>query len=167
MAIEPEELIEAKPKGKKRWILVGAVVLLIAAGAAYPTYRYFRNRPASSSAATKGKGAQPAKEKKAEIKALLPLDPFLVNLADKEDIRFVKATFQLGLTEPMSEEKNPAAHAAMRDAIISILTSRTSDQILSPEGKENLRQEIRKRINELAPKLKVQDVFIVDFVVQL
>jgi flagellar FliL protein len=55
----------------------------------------------------------------------------------------------------------------MRDTIISLLSSQTSAQILSPEGKNKLREEIRDRINAVAPKAKVQEVFIVEFIVQL
>jgi flagellar basal body-associated protein FliL len=80
----------------------------------------------------------------------------------------VKTTFQLGLAEvPKEEGKDPVTIAAIRDSIISLLSSKKAEQVLTPEGKETLRQEIRSRVNALSPKTKVLEVYIVDFVVQL
>ena len=64
---------------------------------------------------------------------------------------------------------NPVVIAATRDAIISLLSTKTSDQILTVEGKDKLRREVRERVNAFfaGSKAKVQDVYIVEFVVQL
>jgi flagellar protein FliL len=103
-----------------------------------------------------------------EVKATFALEPFLVNLADREEVRFVKTTFQLGLAEePDEKAKNSVVIASIRDSIISLLSSKTSEQILTPEGKDKLREEIRSRIRSIAPRMKVLEVYIVDFVVQL
>ena len=99
---------------------------------------------------------------------MLSLDPFLLNLADTDEIRFVKVTFQLGLAEkPKEISKDSVVIAAIRDSIVSLLTSKKADQVLSPQGKEDLRHEIRSRVNTIAPEIKVMEVYIVDFVVQL
>lgn len=175
MANEPEENVEVKPKSSKFWILIIAALGLIVIGdLAFRAFNHFtENRStavsASGQAEVKGKAPDPAaKAKKADVKSTVVLDPFLVNLADKEEIRFVKATFHLGLEEVSNDvSKNPVDVALMRDTIISLLSSKTSAQILSPEGKNKLREEIRDRINAVAPKAKVQEVFIVEFIVQL
>ena len=85
-------------------------------------------------------------------------------------MRFVKVTFQLGMTGESEEfSKNPVAIAAARDTIISLLSAKTSEQILTVEGKNKLREEVRDRVNAVlsASKTKVQNVYIVEFVVQL
>jgi len=98
----------------------------------------------------------------------LSLEPFLVNLADADEPRFVKTTFQLGLAEELKEEnKSSPSVPAMRDSIITLLSSKTAEQILTSQGKDKLREEIRARINAISPKMKVLEVYIVDFVVQL
>ena len=174
MADEPDETVDKKPKNSKLWILIAVLIFLVTGDLTFRALSYIKgnrqsNGSAPEQAGGKDKAAAPAaKPKKSEVKSTLSLEPFLVNLADKEDVRFVKATFYLGLEDSSSEAaKNPASLAAMRDAIISILTSKTSAQIMTPEGKDKLRYEIRDRVNEVAPKAQVQDVFIVDFVVQL
>jgi flagellar FliL protein len=170
MAANTEEKTKAKPKLSISWILVGILSLIVAGDLALRGVLYFKGTStvAASNAGEKGKPASPAAPKKQEVKSTMDLEPFLVNLADKEEIRFVKATFKLGLPDDNSESaKEGVVTASLRDSIISLLSSKTAEQILSPEGKDKLREEIRNRINSLAPKLKVQEVFIVDFVVQL
>lgn len=164
--VENKTDAESGKKPGKRWILIGSIALaVIVAGLALWAIPHFRGSGKSSADASK---QEIHNVKEEEVKATLALDPFLVNLADKEESRFVKATFQLGLAEEMKEEgKETVSTAAMRDSIITLLTSKTSEQILTSQGKDKLREEIRARINAVAPKMKVSEVYIVDFVVQL
>jgi flagellar protein FliL len=172
MAEDNEEKAKAKPKLKLSisWILVGVLSLVVGGDLAIRGLSYYKgtHAAAANNPGDKSKPQPPAEAKKPEVKATLDLEPFLVNLADKDEIRFVKATFKLGLPEKGGEsETETVVIASVRDSIISLLSSKTSEQILSSEGKDKLREEIRNRINALAPTLKVQEVFIVDFVVQL
>lgn len=167
MAATPEEKTEKKDKKKFKlslpWIVAGASAIVILGYASYLGMGYFwKARSGAAAAAAK------SMPKRVEVKATLALEPFLVNLADKEDVRFVKATFQLGLPEEQAESSDEKVLlASIRDSIIALLSSKTAEDILSPEGKEKLREQIRARVNVLAPALKVQEVYIVDFVVQL
>jgi flagellar protein FliL len=164
--VENKAETEPTKKSGKRWILIGAIaLLLIAGGAAFWAYPHFTGGAKTAGDAKAGHVQKPVLEK---VKATLALEPFLVNLADKEESRFVKGTFQMGLAEELKEkEKDAVAIAAMRDSIITLLSSKTADQILTPQGKDKLREEIRARVNVVSPQLKVLEVFIVDFVVQL
>lgn len=171
MTDEPREDEAPKPKGSKLWIFIAVLAVIVTGDMAIRALGYFksnRNTESSSTAQTGTRAKRPTVEKKGEVKATLPLEPFLVNLADKEDVRFLKATFQLGLAEKSGEEsRDPVSAAAMRDAIISILSSKTSDQILTSQGKDKLREEIRERLATIAPKMKIEEIFIVEFVIQL
>jgi flagellar protein FliL len=163
-----ENKTDAEPakKSGKRWILMGiAALVLIAGGAAFWAIPHFK---ATGKASADAKAERTEKSPVELVKATLALEPFLVNLADTDESRFVKGSFQLGLAEELGEkEKDPVAIAAMRDSIITLLSSKTADQILTPQGKDKLRDEIRTRINSVSPQIKVLEVFIVDFVVQL
>jgi flagellar FliL protein len=161
--VENKPVEEAPKKSKKLLILIGAAVLILAGGgAAFMTLPFFKGMRGAHA----GK-AKPVVEKE-EVKATLALEPFLLNLADTDEVRFVKATFQLGLAKQPDEEiKSGATIPSIRDAIISVLTSKRAEQVLSPEGKELLRNEIRTKINAISPSAKVLEVYIVDFVVQL
>jgi flagellar protein FliL len=167
--VESKPVVETKATGdvvkksRKLWVLLGIFVFVIAAcGAAilaYPRVRGLRN-------------SNTAKEnqvfKTARVKGILPLESFLVNLADREGGCFVKVTFQLGLEDKWKDEnKNSVTIASIRDTIISLLSTKTSDQIMTSQGKDKLREEIRLRANDISPEIKVVEVYIVDFVIQL
>jgi flagellar FliL protein len=159
----------------KLWILIAVLALAAAGEAGRRTWLYFQAAKSVKAAGEAGKsgagssaGAHSGKAEQAKVAA--GLDPFLVNLADPQAARFVKVTFQLGLTGESEEfSKNPVAIAAARDAIISLLSAKTSEQILTVEGKNKLREEVRDRVNSVlgASRAKVQSVYIVEFVVQL
>lgn len=173
---EEAEVVEGK-KGwrRKLWILIAVLALAGAGEAGRRTWGYYKaakNAKAAGGAEKTGAGAEasahPGKGEEAKVAA--SLDPFLVNLADTQAVRFVKVTFQLGMTGNSEEfSKNPITIAAARDAIISLLSAKTSEQILTVEGKTKLREEVRDRVNAVLSesKTKVQRVYIVEFVVQL
>jgi flagellar FliL protein len=117
-----------------------------------------------------GKTAKTESTEVSKVKSMMSLDAFLVNLADQDATRFVKVTFRLGLDDVKSGEEygaDPVILAATRDKIISILSTKTAETILTPEGKEQLRKEIGEKVNPILPKGKIVEVFIMDFVVQL
>lgn len=162
--VENKAAAEEKPKSKRKWLVIGAATMVVAVACAaffvFPNHLGF-GKAFASRHQNKPKGIEP-------VKAVFTLDPFLVNLADVDEVRFLKATFQLGLAEePPEEAKNAVAIAAIRDSILSLLSAKTADQILKTPGKEKLREEIRARVNSISPRLNVLEVYIVDFVIQL
>jgi len=168
--IESKPIVENKAEGEhgrkssKSLILIGSIGLIaILGGLGFLAFPYLK------AARNSGSGIQTGPISKLEqVKATLPLEPFLVNLADTDTSRFVKTTFQLGLAEELDEENKSAVSVpAMRDSIITLLSSKTAEQILTSQGKDKLRDEIRSRINAISPRMKVVEVYIVDFVVQL
>ncbi len=165
--IESKPIVESKPdaevktQSRKPRLLI-AFLILVAVVLASLIFLYFKNSGMGM------KSEANSTDKQEQVKAALGLDPFLVNLADENGARFLKATFQLGLAEKWEEDETGSVKvAAIRDSIISLLSSKTADQIMSSEGKDKLREEIRTRINSISPGTKVLEVYIVDFVVQL
>ena len=162
---EPEEVeapqeSEAPKKGKlKLWIIMGGVLLLLGS-VGFLTRNYL--------VGAKGKTeAVPEVEK---VKSTMNLDSFLVNLADPDVTRFIKVTFRLGLNENKLGDElkdDPVVLAATRDAIILCLSTKTSDELLTTEGKDKLKKDIRELVSKVLPKGKVIEVYIMDFVVQL
>lgn len=172
MAEEGQEVVVEKKKSKRLvWILIAAAVLVVGGGGGLLLMKYLRPPQASAAAGGGGITSHEGGEGAASrVKSTFTLDPFLVNLADQESTRFVKVTLRLGLDQAGLGERlaeDQVVVAATRDKIISILTTRTSEQILSSEGKDKLRAEIRDSVNPLLPRGKVVEVYIMDFVVQL
>jgi flagellar FliL protein len=166
---EPEE--KAVPETKKKskaalWLILSAAIVLLAGGG-FLAQRYFLG---SSPGATGVKAAEGAAAGVREVKSVMNLESFLVNLADLESTRFLKVTFRLGLDDAKSGEEymsDPVVLAATRDKIISLLSTKMAEDLLTLEGKERLRKEIREQVNSILPEGKIVEVFIIDFVVQL
>jgi flagellar protein FliL len=171
---EPAETKAArKSKPILQTALLSIVALFLAGDLALRGIAFFK-APQAEAPPVQGEradaGKKAASPEKTTIKTAVALEPFLVNLADKDSVRFVKASFQLGFAEAKAAEEvpnNKAVLAATRDSIISLLSSLTSEDVLSNEGKAKLREEIKRRVNALSPEFEVKDVYIVEFVVQM
>ena len=149
----------AKPaKGGKLVPILIAVIVLGGAGGGFWFWK-------QSTASAAGHEPEPAKEKPA---AVLALDPFLVNLADPQASRFLRVTVRLVVEDEDFAHKfaeDEVHKARVRSAILEMLTTRTSDTLVTAEGKTALKEAIAKRSSEVL-KLEVTDVLFTDFVVQ-
>jgi flagellar FliL protein len=117
----------------------------------------------------------------------------VVNLADPGGRRFLQATVVLELARPpeptLAPGKKPiptaeggagtesAAVVALReevnrrmpiinDAVTVTLSSKTFEEVFTLDGKEKLRAELTKTLNQRVPGLNVVAVYFTDFVVQ-
>jgi flagellar FliL protein len=99
------------------------------------------------------------------------IEPFVVNLADPGGRRYLRLNLQLELKKP--EETQPtleARMAQMRDAVLLLLSSKTTDQLLGPTGKTALREELIAELNKVLKKKKmkkpVKNLFFTEFLIQ-
>ena len=114
---------------------------------------------ASTEANAEGEGEEGAGEAN-----LFPLETFIVNLQVKGS--FLKTDIQL---EFASEEDMKSAEKEvprLRDTIIQILSSKTASDILTSEGKEKLKDELRQSVNGLLGGEKVVEVYFTEFIIQ-
>jgi flagellar FliL protein len=54
----------------------------------------------------------------------------------------------------------------VRDILISVLSSKTSKELKSPEGKEALKQELKERVNSVLAKGQIARVYFTEFAIQ-
>jgi len=104
-------------------------------------------------------------------KYLVPLEGFTVNLADPEETHFLRVTISLGidkLPEGVEKDKPTAAIpvARVRDAILGVLTSCKADELLTPDGKIQLKKNVLTAVQKNVPELGVRDVYFTEFLVQ-
>ena len=101
-------------------------------------------------------------------------DPFVVNLADPGLAAFTKLSVSLKVDVGTPVEVGEGADAApaleeqpeARDAVISVVGSKTSDEVKSTEGRERMKDEIIEEITQAAPRTIVLEVFFTDFAIQ-
>jgi len=133
-------------KGKKKLIIMAAalVLLLVLAGGGA---LYFMKKRAAHAA----EGADDAPAAHAEHSAkpdlkhpptFLPLDPFVVNLADKEVDRYAQVGITLEVEDAKFAEQMKTFMPAIRNGILMILAHKTSRELLERAGKEQLADEI-------------------------
>ncbi len=111
-------------------------------------------------------------EKKKEEKVeegpfIIPVEVIVVNLSGSNARRYLKAKIHLEAKDAEGKKKIEAKAIPIKDRLISILSSKTLEDIEGLEGQESLRGEIKKNIDTI---LKVEggilQVYFSEFVVQ-
>ncbi len=151
-----EEGQETKKKKGKNLILIIIIAVAVIAGGAGAFFFFTKY----------GDKADKKEAAKAEEGVTFALEPFVVNLSDPAGTRFLKLSLQLELAGPAVMEKAKTKSPQIRDAIITLLTAKTSDALISPEGKLQLKDEINIRINQILGESSVKNVYLTDFVMQ-
>ena len=111
-------------------------------------------------------GKEKKEEAKSEEGAMFPLEPFVVNLNDPGGPKFLKVSIQLELAGPSLMEKAKQKSPQLRVAVITLLTSKSSESLFPPEGKLQLKDEINARMNQILGANTVKNVYLTDFVMQ-
>jgi len=151
----------AKTKGKFKKILILGVLGLFLVAGGLAAYVFF------SDDAPEGKEAHATQTASKNSHAVtMPLDPFLVNLADKESRRYLKLKVELEVDSEGTAKDLEKSLPRIRDALILLLSSKTYLDLSSFEGKQQLKQEIKKNVTALPGGSKVSDVFFTEFVAQ-
>lgn len=143
-----------KKKGKLLLIVVLAAVVLVGGAAGAYFFVFSKGGDGSKKEATKAEGVNFA------------LEPFVVNLMDQGGTKYLKVSVQLELAKPELTEKAKMKTAQLRDAIITVITNKTSDELIAPEGKLLLKDEIKQRANQILGEGSVINVYLTDFVMQ-
>jgi len=145
-------------KKKPPVLIIAAVIALVAILGGFVV---------GKSVSAKSKDGVAAK-KKIEPGPVMPLDEFLVNLADPGGDHFLKVTVNLEL----DKEKGKTAEslkeqvAPVRDAVLTALSAKTRDQITPLAGREKLKAEIKKNVNAALGEDDVRGVYFINFVTQ-
>ena len=171
---EVEAMPEEKPSriGKMLLVVVLSTVSGTIGGGALSWFLLSRVMAADTMSVTADQGDAGRKDSIAEMLekgAVVPLDPFVVNLADTEIARYlrIKVSLMVDDKDKIAEViENQALQLKVRDVILQTLTRKTSQDLISEEGKNQLRQEIQERV-EVFSEPKLVDVMFTEFVIQL
>ena len=149
-ATDASAAVPAK-KGKKKLIIMVAVALLVLLGAGGGAAVYFKKKAAhaaeEAAAAEEGGAGSEHKAAKRDSKhppVFLPLDPFVVNLADKEVDRYAQIGITLELRDAKFGDELKLYMPAIRNGILMILAHKTSAELLERAGKEMLALQVQR-----------------------
>lgn len=98
---------------------------------------------------------------------MYPLDQFIVNLlASGGGKRYLKTSIALELSIPEMQAELDTKRDVLRDTVITLLSSKTFEEVQTAKGKQKLKEEIMERINEFLVDGRVVNMFFTEFVVQ-
>ncbi len=162
----PDAAVAAKKKSKLPLIIGGAVILLAVAGGG--AYWMLRGKAVEAKTETGDEHAEAARAEDKEPQGVVPLEPFVVNLADQDATRFLRLTLKLVIPEEQAKEVEgkEVAKARIRSTVLEFLAQQTADHLVTPEGKAELKTAIAERARESMKGLHVTDVLFSEFVVQ-
>lgn len=114
------------------------------------------------------KGEHEIQEKEAKSKEfigkVIPLETFLVNLAQSRGRKLAKVNMELEVSSNEVQEEIDKLKPKIRDIIILILSSKNYNQISTREGKDALRDEIKDQVNLFLTKGQIQRVYFTEFI---
>jgi len=138
MSEEKKDAKEPGKKGRKGLIIALAAVLLLGGGGGGAAWYFMKAKPDIDAEAEAGNA--PAAKKK--TKTFSTLEPFTVNLADEGGERFAQVAIVLEVQDAKTGEQITAVMPAVRNAVLMLLSSKTSKELLTVAGKERLAEEL-------------------------
>jgi len=161
----------------KLLIIVSVIALVFGVGGAFVVVKFLGGASKGAEHSEDHKGDAEAKvESKSEAGGkhgeaaspgvMFDLDPFIVNLADPQEVRYLKLTLKLEVDSEAVSTELSTRIPQMRDAILVLLSSKDVNAVRTTQGKFQLRDEITQRINGLLKKPGVRSAYFTEFVVQ-
>lgn len=148
-ATATDAVVPAKGK-KKLLIMIGAAVLalgLAGGGAAV----FMMKKKAAAEAEAEGESVEEAAPKKTAAKSdpkavptFVPLDPFTVNLADRDAERYAQVGMTLEIEDAALAERIKTFMPAIRNNILLAIADKSAADLLDREGKNRLALEVRR-----------------------
>ena len=138
--------------GKKKLIIIIAAALLVVLVGGGAAFFLMKKKPVEGDEdGADGHATAESSEPAAKAKpkhdpkhppVFVPLDPFTVNLADKESERYAQIAVTLEIDDAKTADALKVYMPAIRNNILMVLSHKTAAQLLTREGKEKLAKSI-------------------------
>jgi len=160
---------EAKPAGKLKLIILIVVALLLAVALSVGGTWFFLNKGAAKSevAAESAEPAVPVKQA-AIYEELMPA--FVVNFNHNGRARYMQVSIALLVRDQAALDALKVHMPVLRNRLVMLFSSQDFETLITPVGKEMLRQQATASVQELAQqetgKLTVEQVLFTNLVLQ-
>ncbi|MGE0761696.1 MAG: flagellar basal body-associated protein FliL [Bdellovibrionales bacterium] len=98
------------------------------------------------------------------IGKLIPMETFLVNLAQSRGRKLAKLNMEFEVTSDEVQQEIEKLKPRIRDMVIMIISDKSLAQVSSKEGKDALREEIRNQVNLFLTKGQIKNVYFTEFI---
>lgn len=145
---------EVPPKKSKLPLIIAIVVVLVLIGGGVGGYMWYsakKKKEAEEAEVTLESKLKAQMQYKKENKAprFVKMDPFTVNLPSKGGEHYLQVEMVLRVGEGGVEGKIKEFMPVVQDRIITVLSSRSMEQLATVEGKEILGKEIALVVNSI------------------
>jgi flagellar FliL protein len=157
-----------KPKKPMKTILIVlGLILLLGAGSAWIISKLPRSEETGNLRFFQRFFLGPGKESRGTLPGhIYRMDPFIVNLNDEQAMRYLKIKIEFESDEEKANDEYGRRLPQLRDAILTILSAKNHQEIMSSEGKKILKEELKQRLNNLLQDFRVQKIYFTEFVIQ-
>lgn len=139
------ETAPAPAKNKKLLIIVAVVLLLaVLSGVAAWVLLAQRSSLDDEEGGRSGRAAQAAAK---APPTFMPMENMVVNLADPGGDRFAQIGITLELADAKAAEQVKTYMPSIRSSVLLLVSQRTTDELLTREGKEKLAQDVRREVS--------------------
>ncbi len=154
-------------KTRKPWWLLGILIIVLSMAGSVGVY-FLLDAKSSANAEEEPASSEPVE---APVPLFVEISPFTVNLQSEQ---YEQRLLYIGLSLKVADEKTQSLLVEhmpqVRSRLLLLLSSQNAEDLVSPQGKVALSQEILALFDEPLtdpqPTLAVQDVLYTDFIVQ-
>ena len=170
--------IAVQPKEKKglnlKILLFGIPIFIVQLIAVYfITANFLLNRvqmnhsaaePASSE--TKKEAAPPQANSKELGKFVYMVEEILVNPAKTDGKRYLLSSLGFDVPSEKDNQELKAKEVLLKDAVISVMSSKEMSQLGNISYRDTLRTEIIKRLAQVMPSVKINTIYFSKYILQ-
>lgn len=163
---EKEAKAPKKPKLFENKIFMVGMMVVLQGGMAFLATQ-FLIKPATQTEQTaegEGEGEQPAQARQRGV--LVSLDEMVVSLNSGSRARYLRTTIAIEAVNAKVQARVEERMPEFRDAAIMALSHHGPEDLLSFEGKEQAKAEIKEALKGLMDEGELLNVYYSDFVVQ-
>ncbi len=169
---EKEKKKDEQEKGggkKKLTIIIAAVVLLLVGGGAAYYFLVFKPHKEEQLRKTEESKAaaliKPIPEE-AKIGPMVEIKEFVVNIIGEDAAHYVKASLSLELDKDATLDEVNKRMPQIRDAILLLIGNKTFAELQDIQGKNQVKAELKSKINSFLRTGSINNIYLTDFVVQ-
>ena len=152
----------ARKRLPKKLVIMVAAALMLGVSAA-GAFIYLKRTPASAADTAKTGGPR-------KLPNFVDLDQFTVNLAEKEQDRYMQIKFSLEIASQEAETTIKEMMPALRSEILLVLSARQATDLASRDGKQALAKDIvdaaNRSLDHTAAEHSVTAVRITQLIIQ-
>jgi len=163
-----EQEQEEKKGGKKKLIIIILLILILLGAGGAVAYKFLVLDKQNEEQKKEKKAEKIVEEIKnvEELGIQFDVGTFIVNLQDRDADRYLKISVVLEVQDEKIKMELEKRLPQIKDAITTLLFTKSSSELKTEEGIEQLKEEIIKRINAILPIGGVKNVYFTDFVIQ-